>query len=85
MTRRHSEAFAASAFVWVMAAAAALAAAKVGPQLPLPSSCNPLVCECAEDVAAANCTGKVIFAILPSTPLTSSHFIASTMRVTNSE
>ena len=73
MTRRHSEAAAASAFVWVMASAVALAAAKVGPQLSLPSSCNPLVCECAEDVAAANCTGKVKFCLRYDTRV--SHFM----------
>ena len=46
-------------WVVVMAAALAMAAAKVPPQVPLPSSCNPLVCACAEDLGAANCTGKV--------------------------
>ena len=46
--------------VAMMAVALALTAtAKVPPQLPLPSSCNPLVCACAEDLGAANCTGKV--------------------------
>lgn len=49
--------------MWVMvamAASLALTVAKVPPQVPLlPSSCNPLVCACAEDLAAANCTGKV--------------------------
>ena len=47
------------AVVMMVAVMALTATAKVPPQLPLPSSCNPLVCACAEDLAAANCTGKV--------------------------
>ena len=59
MTGRPAPSVWAAVAMMTVAAVALTATAKVPPQVPLPSSCDPLVCVCAEDLAAANCTGKV--------------------------
>ena len=59
MTGRLAPSVWAAVVVAVVVSLAVTATARVPPQVPLPSSCDPLVCVCAEDLAAANCTGKV--------------------------
>ena len=62
MTGRLAPSVWAAVVVAVVVSLAVTVAARVPPQVPLPSSCDPLVCACAEDLAAANCTGKVSIA-----------------------
>ena len=66
MTGRLAPSVWAAMVTMIVAALAVTATAKVPPQVPLPSSCDPLVCACAEDLAAANCTGKVSITYLLS-------------------